>query len=171
MIVRDLSDFKVTIWVTLLQMAIEMANLKCAHRVGPATKGHLRWRTMGWQVADVPRHWIPYPFPSPLPPTYRLCCAYFYNLSIMHGLPACLACRPARSTGSVGWKNPLPVNICMYVLPPRLTGGAGGGGQRLLCRWPTNLSQSQSFWRHISRALNMHRNNSVSAEGVRYATH
>lgn len=126
MIVRDLSDFKVTIWVTLLQMAIEMANLKCAHRVGPATKGHLRWRTMGWQVADVPRHRSPFPFPFPftLPPTYCLCCAYFYNLSIMHGLPACL---PARSTGSVGWKNPLPVNICMYVLPPRLTGGAGCG--------------------------------------------
>lgn len=31
------------------------------------------------------------PFPFILPPTYRMCCAYFYNLSIMHGLRGQLA--------------------------------------------------------------------------------
>lgn len=132
--------------------------MRCSsRRVVPATKGHLRWRTMADRLPTPS-----YPATSlPLLPLHPLiacvCVALIFIIYLL-----CME-RP----GSVDWQKPF---ACQHV-HDRWGRGRVPARQRPLCRWPTNLSQSQSFWRHISRALNMHRNHSVHVERMLYATH
>lgn len=136
--------------------------MRCSLLTWVATKGLLRRRTMADRLMCTTSPPALNRTHTHLTPTHRMCVVLIFIIYLLcmraPGQQRRVSPKTLLPVSSQNWhmsqQQELPgrgLNMHPHSTPfPPLPGSC--------VRWPTNLSQSQSFWRHISRALKMHRN-------------